>query len=121
MNHSINCPWHGVDMDNDLACDQMDDTPCNCKFDKIASDKTETKKLVGTIDLTPTGRYPGISWKAAAQIYIMAVENGTAEGKKAGRAGIMEMAEHLDRINTENKGSQENDCNNRTIEHGAFT
>ena len=98
MNHSINCPWHGVDMDNDLACDQMDDTPCNCKFYKIASDKTETKKLVGTINLAPT-------WKAAAQIYIMAVENGTAEGKKAGRAGIMEMAEHLDRINTENKGS----------------
>lgn len=52
------------------------------------------KEKVGTVNLTPT-------WKAAANIYIMALENGTDEGKKAGRAGIYEMAAHLDRINAE--------------------
>ncbi len=29
--HGIDCPWHGVDLDNDDHCDQMDDTPCLCE------------------------------------------------------------------------------------------
>lgn len=53
-------------------------------------------KPAKTIELTPT-------WKAAARIYMAALENGTYEGKKNAEAGIMEMAEHLDRINEENK------------------
>lgn len=28
--HHHDCPWHGVDLDNDDHCDQMDDTPCLC-------------------------------------------------------------------------------------------
>ncbi len=28
--HQEHCPWHGVDLDNDDHCDQMDDTPCLC-------------------------------------------------------------------------------------------
>lgn len=47
------------------------------------------------------------TWKAAASIYIMALENGTHEGKAAGRAGIYEMAEHLDRINADNSDTDE--------------
>jgi hypothetical protein len=29
--HQRDCPWHGVDLDNDDHCDQMDDTPCTCE------------------------------------------------------------------------------------------
>ena len=29
--HQRDCPWHGVDLDNDDHCDQMDDTPCLCE------------------------------------------------------------------------------------------
>ncbi len=29
--HGIDCPWHGVNLDSDDACDQMDDTPCTCE------------------------------------------------------------------------------------------
>lgn len=47
-----------------------------------------------SIRITPT-------WKAAARIYITALEDGTREGKEAARAGILEMAGHLDRINKE--------------------
>jgi len=36
------------------------------------------------------------NWKAAAQIYIMALENGTSTGQQAGREGIMEMAQKFD-------------------------
>jgi hypothetical protein len=53
-------------------------------------------KVVETIDLTPT-------WKTAAHIYMTALVNGTAEGRRAGQEGILEMAAHLDRINAENK------------------
>lgn len=53
-------------------------------------------KVIKTVKIIPT-------WKAAASIYIMALENGTPQGKEAGRAGIYEMAEHLDRINDDNK------------------
>lgn len=52
-----------------------------------------------TIQLTPT-------WAAAANIYIMALENGTDEGKAAAREGIREMAAHLDRINRERREAQ---------------
>lgn len=31
--HLESCPWHGVDLDNDDHCDQMDDTPCTCMKD----------------------------------------------------------------------------------------
>ena len=53
-------------------------------------------KVVKTVQLIPT-------WKAAASIYITAIVNGTPEGQQAGIAGVHEMAEHLDRINAENK------------------
>ena len=44
-----------------------------------------------TINLIP-------NWQAAAQIYIMALENGTPEGVRAGREGVMEMAEKFDNL-----------------------
>ena len=53
-----------------------------------------------TVKIIPT-------WKAAASIYIMALENGTAEGQRAARAGIYEMAEHLDRINADNSDTDD--------------
>jgi len=43
------------------------------------------KKKVMTIDCTPT-------WQAAAQIYLAVLENGSEEGKKQAREGIMHMA-----------------------------
>lgn len=46
---------------------------------------TETK----TISLIPT-------WRAAASIYIMALENGTPEGQQMAKQGILEMAERFD-------------------------
>jgi hypothetical protein len=49
---------------------------------------------VKTISLIPT-------WRAAARIYMQCLEHGTEEGKQAAREGILEMAEHLDRINAE--------------------
>lgn len=49
-----------------------------------------------TISLVP-------SWKAAASIYIMAMEAGTPEGKEAAKAGIMEMAEKFDAYIEANK------------------
>ena len=55
---------------------------------------------VKTIKITPT-------WKAAAHIYMTALVNGTAEGRRAAQEGIMEMAEHLDRINAENSDTDE--------------
>lgn len=42
-----------------------------------------------TINITPT-------WRAAASIYIMALENGTAEGREEAKAGLMDMAERFD-------------------------
>ena len=57
-------------------------------------------KVVKTIDLTPT-------WKTAAHIYMTALVNGTAEGRQAGQAGILEMAAHLDRINAENSDTDD--------------
>lgn len=44
-----------------------------------------------TISLAP-------NWQTAAMIYIAALENGTAAGQQAARAGIMEMAEKFDRL-----------------------
>lgn len=49
-------------------------------------------RMVETIDCTPT-------WTAAARIYLAAIENGNAEGIKAGRAGVMEMGANLDKMN----------------------
>lgn len=54
----------------------------------IDVDKNENR----SINLVP-------SWKAAAQIYIMAIENGTAEGPAAGRDGIYQMADAIDSLN----------------------
>jgi hypothetical protein len=42
-----------------------------------------------TVKIVPT-------WKAAARIYMMALVNGTYEGRQAAEAGIMEMAERSD-------------------------
>ncbi len=53
---------------------------------------------VKTIELVPT-------WKAAARIYMMALVNGTHEGRKAAEAGILEMAEKLDAINEERRAA----------------
>lgn len=53
-----------------------------------------------SIKLTPT-------WTTAASIYIAALENGGHEGKAAAREGIMEMAQHLDRINVERREQRE--------------
>jgi hypothetical protein len=44
------------------------------------------------IDMNPT-------WKAAAQIYLAAIQNGTPEGVRAGLAGINEMAAACDSLN----------------------
>jgi len=49
-------------------------------------------KQVGTVELVP-------SWKAAAQIYVMAIQNGTPQGERAGIEGIMDMAAKLDALN----------------------
>jgi len=57
-------------------------------------------KEIKTVQIIPT-------WKAAASIYIMALENGTREGQDAARAGIYEMAEHLDRINADNSDTDD--------------
>jgi len=47
----------------------------------------------GHVNLVP-------SWAAAAQIYLMALENGTPEGIRAGREGVLSMAETLDALVT---------------------
>lgn len=38
------------------------------------------------------------NWKAAAQIALMAIQNGTPEGAQAGEAMIIEMAEKFDKF-----------------------
>lgn len=53
-------------------------------------------KTVKTVTINPT-------WRAAASIYIMALENGTPEGRRAAREGIYEMADHLDKLNADSK------------------
>ncbi len=30
--HKEACPWHGVNLDDDDQCDQMDETPCVCTY-----------------------------------------------------------------------------------------
>jgi len=55
---------------------------------------------IKTVKIVPT-------WKAAAHIYMTALVNGTAEGRRNAQAGIMEMAEHLDRINAENSDTDD--------------
>lgn len=52
-----------------------------------------------TVELVP-------SWKAAAQIYVMAIQNGTFEGQKAGIAGVMDMAEKLDALRAERQANK---------------
>lgn len=47
------------------------------------TEKTET------IDITP-------SWKTAAKFYLLMLEQGTDEGKEAGKRGLVEMAERFD-------------------------
>lgn len=49
-----------------------------------------------TIDCTPT-------WAWAAKVYILALENGTGEGKDSARKEIMRMAELLDKLIEERK------------------
>jgi hypothetical protein len=46
---------------------------------------------VRTVDMTPT-------WAAAARIYIMALENGTGEGKQMAREEIERMGILLDSL-----------------------
>lgn len=46
------------------------------------------------LDLTP-------SWHAAMQILIIALEDGTQEGKKHARAELMDLADKVDTINGE--------------------
>ena len=29
--HGPSCPWHGVNMEDDIAVDEMDGTPCTCR------------------------------------------------------------------------------------------
>ena len=38
----------------------------------------------------------GLTWKAAMEILIMGLENGTDEGKRMARTELREIAEHLD-------------------------
>lgn len=57
------------------------------------------QKQIKSVSLVP-------NWKAAAQIYIMALENGTPEGKQAAKAGIAEMAEKFDAYIAANKENQ---------------
>lgn len=57
-------------------------------------------KQIKTIKIVPT-------WNAAAHIYMTALVNGTGEGRRAAQAGILEMAEHLDRINAENSDTDD--------------
>jgi len=47
------------------------------------------KKLIGTIDLTPT-------WLAMAPIIIAAMENGTSDGVKMAKEEIYKMAKLAD-------------------------
>lgn len=42
-----------------------------------------------TINIQPT-------WRAAASIYLLALECGTPEGKEEAKAGLLEMAERFD-------------------------
>jgi hypothetical protein len=50
--HQRDCPWHGVDLDNDDHCDQMDDTPCLCakeyQVTLVNIETNETKDWTGT-------------------------------------------------------------------------
>ena len=57
-------------------------------------------KTIKTVKIIPT-------WNAAAHIYMTALVNGTPDGRRAGQAGILEMAEHLDRINAENSDTDD--------------
>lgn len=47
------------------------------------------------------------NWKAAASIYIMAIEAGTPKGVEAGKAGVMEMASKFDAYIESNKEKEE--------------
>ena len=45
-----------------------------------------------TIDLTPT-------WFEIMPVIIMAIENGTSEGKESAKAELMELARKVDQAN----------------------
>lgn len=47
-----------------------------------------------------------MNWKAAASIYVMALEAGTPAGKQAAKEGIMEMAEKFDAYIESNKDKE---------------
>lgn len=49
-------------------------------------------KTVDVIDCTP-------SWTTAMGIYLMVLEEGTREGKKLAREGLMELARAVDKAN----------------------
>jgi hypothetical protein len=51
-----------------------------------------TKRLVGTIDLTPT-------WAAVLPILIAALEDGTDEGRKLAKLELASMAKAADLYN----------------------
>ena len=57
-------------------------------------------KSVESVEMVPT-------WKAAAQIYVMAIQHGTREGKRAGIEGVMEMADKLDALRANQMAKRE--------------
>ena len=52
------------------------------------------------IDITPT-------WREAAQIIALALENGTDKGRDAARAELFRMADMLDAMNAQQKEGQQ--------------
>ena len=48
------------------------------------------------VDLTPT-------WRAAVQIYMAVLENGTEEGKQSARAELLKLADIVDGMNADAK------------------
>jgi hypothetical protein len=58
----------------------------------MASNETWNPGVPDTVDLTPT-------WETAARIYSAVLEDGTEEGKRQARAGLLEMGRILDQLN----------------------
>ena len=57
----------------------------------MATDEIWNPGVPDTIDLTPT-------WETAARIYSVVLEDGTEEGKRQARAGLLEMGRMIDEI-----------------------
>lgn len=52
-------------------------------------DLANSKRRVGTIDLTPT-------WRATVPVIVAAIENGTPEGRRLAVEELYRMADHCD-------------------------